>query len=168
MRVSTLFNTPLNLQGLWVSAFSFDGDHLLLDLRPRHRRLTCPECGKSRPATARHSTRVRAWRHVGIWGRTVQVRGPIRRFQCRSCKGPVTESVPWARHDSDFTRPFEDAVGMLVQRTDKAAVSLLFDIAWRTVGNLASRLVEELLDPGRLCPLRRVGDDEISFRKRHR
>jgi transposase len=76
--------------------------------------------------------------------------------------------VPWARHGSSFTRPFEDAVGLMAQRTDHTAVSQLFDIAWKTVGNIAERLVDELLDPDRFANLRRIGVDEISFRKRHR
>ena len=59
-------------------------------------------------------------------------------------------------------------MGLLAQRTDKTAVSLLFGIAWVTVGKIAERLVDELLDPDRLANLRRIGVDEISFRKRHR
>lgn len=80
----------------------------------------------------------------------------------------MTESVPWARRGSDFTRPFEDAVGLMAQRTDQTAVSQLFGISWVTVGKIAERLVDELLDPSRLSNLRRIGVDEISFRKRHR
>jgi len=80
----------------------------------------------------------------------------------------VTESVPWARHDSSFTRPFENAVGLLAQKTDHTAVSQLFGIAWKTVGSIATRLVDELLDPDRFKSVRRLGVDEISFRKRHR
>ena len=168
MRVTTLFNNLLNLQGLWVEGFEFEGDGLVLRIRPRHRCLTCPQCKRQRPASTPHSTRVRDWRHLGIWGRSVWIRGAVRRFHCRCCKGPVTESVPWARHGSSFTRPFEEAVGLMAQQTDHTTVSLLFDIAWKTVGNIAERLVHELLNPNRFIGLRRIGVDEISFRKRHR
>ena len=47
MRVTTLFNKLLNLQGLWVTGFAFGKDDLVLSARPRRRRLTCPRCGKS-------------------------------------------------------------------------------------------------------------------------
>ena len=47
MRVTTLFNKLLNLQGLWVTGFAFESDDLILTVRPRFRRLTCPYCGKS-------------------------------------------------------------------------------------------------------------------------
>ena len=166
MRVTTLFNKLLNLQGLRVVGFCFEGDDLVLTADRRFSRLTCPRCGRSRSGDVRSTSR--RWRHLGIWGRTVWIEGPIRRFRCGSCQKLVTEAVPWARHDSDFTRPFEEAVGLLAQRTDKTAVSLLFGIAWVTVGNIAERLVDELLDPDRLANLRRIGVDEISFRKRHR
>lgn len=154
------------LQSLRVTGFAFEEDDLILLVCPRFRRLTCPHCGKS--CTGRASTSYRSWRHLGIWGRRVWIRGPIRRLRCRTCDRTVTESVPWARHGSDFTRPFEDAVGLMAQRTDHTAVSQLFGISWVTVGNIAERLVNELLDPDRLANLRRIGVDEISFRKRHR
>jgi transposase len=166
VRVTTLFNKLLNLQGLRVIGLEFVEDDLVLTVQPRHRRLTCPDCGTSR--SGRASIKERRWRHLGIWGRSVWLKGPIRRLRCRPCERTVTESVPWARHGSDFTRSFEDAVGLMAQRTDKTAVSLLFGISWRTVANIAERLVDELLDPERLSNLRRIGVDEISFRKRHR
>ena len=166
MRVTTLFNKLLNLQGLWVSGFAFEEDDLVLAVQLRRRRLTCPRCGRSQ--SGRRSGKRRRWRHLGIWSRRVWIESSIRRFRCRACKKTVTESVPWARHDSDFTRPFEDAVGLLAQRTDHTAVSQIFGIAWVTVGNIAERLVDELLDPNRFSNLRRIGVDEISFRKRHR
>lgn len=166
MRVTTLFNKLLNLQGLWVTDFAFERGDLVLSARQRQRRLTCPRCGKSQ--SGKPKGRRRRWRHLGVWSRTVWIESSIRRFRCRTCKKTVTESVPWARHDSDFTRPFEDAVGLLAQRTDHTAVSQLFGIAWVTVGSIAERLVDELLDPGRFSNLRRIGVDEISFRKRHR
>lgn len=32
-----------------------------------------------------------------------------RRVDCAEC-GPTVAAVPWARHDTAFTRPFEDLV----------------------------------------------------------
>jgi transposase len=92
----------------------------------------------------------------------------IRRLKCKKCAAVVTEAVPWARHDSDFTVPFEDAVALLAQQTNKTAVMKLTGISWVTVGKIAERVVAEKLDPERLKSLRRIGVDEISFRKRHR
>jgi transposase len=166
VRVTTLFNKLLNLQGLRVTGVRFEGDGLVLTVEPTSRRLTCPHCGKS--CSGRFSVSRRSWRHLGIWSHIVWIEGPIRRLRCKPCGRVVTEAVPWARHASNFTRPFEDAVGLLAQRTDQTAVSQLFGISWVTVGSIAERLVDEHLDPDRMSRLRRIGVDEISFRKRHR
>ena len=168
MRVTTLFNTLLKLQGLRVVGIEFPDDELVLHVRPRHRRLTCPNCGATRPQTTKHSVRERDWRHLGVWGHIVRIRGPVRRFHCRRCKGPVTEEVPWARHGSSFTRRFENAVGLMAQKADHTTVKEMFGIAWETVGAIAERLVREIHSPDRFKSLKRIGVDEISFRKRHR
>ena len=63
---------------------------------------------------------------------------------------------------------FEDAVALLAQQTSKTAVMKLTGISWVTVGKITHRVVAEKLDPERLEGLRRIGVDEISFRKRHR
>jgi len=166
VRITTLFNKLLRLQGVWVTGFRFEGEELVLSVQPRQRGMTCPHCGKSR--SGERSATIRRWRHLGIWSRAVWIEGPIRRFPCRPCERVVTEAVSWARHGSTFTRPFEDAVGLMAQSTDKTTVSQLFGVAWVTVGSIAERLVNELLDPERFANLRRIGVDEISFRKRHR
>lgn len=166
MRVTTLLKRLLNLQGLRVTGVRFEGDAMFIAIHRTFRKLTCPHCGCSK--TGRESKGVRAWRHLGVWGKKVFLEGEIRRLRCDACDRTVTEAVPWARHGSDFTRAFEDAVGLMAQKLDKTAVATLFGIAWVTVGKIAERVVAELLDPERLRGLRRIGVDEISFRKRHR
>lgn len=166
MRVTTLLNKLLNLQGLWVTGVRFGDGTMVISVHRAFRLLTCPRCGGHK--RGRESKRVRRWRHMAIWGNEVWLEGEIRRLKCSRCAAVVTEDVPWARHDSDFTRPFEDAVALLAQQTSKTAVMKLTGIAWVTVGRIAARIVAEKLDPVRLEGLRRIGVDEISFRKRHR
>lgn len=167
MRATTLLNKLLlhNLRGLRVAGFRFVNGELVVRIRRAFRRLRCPHCGFHKAGM--ESRRERRWQHLGIWGQTVYLEGEIRRLRCPK-HGVVTEAVPWARHGSDFTRPLEDAVALLAQKTDKTAVSELFGIAWVTVSNIAKRIVVEKLDPDRFKALRRIGVDEISFRKRHR
>jgi len=168
VRFTTLLNKLINLDGLWITDVTFDAasESLVVSIRRRFQLLTCPLCGHRK--RGRFSTSERTWRHVGIWGRPVVLKGEIRRMRCDRCGKAVTESVPWARHDSDFTRPFEDAVALLAQQTNKTAVSRLTGVAWVTVGNISERVVSEHLDPDRFTNLRRIGVDEISFRRRHR
>ena len=167
MRTNRIFQRLLHLQGLRVTGVRFgELGRLILSIERTFERLECPRCGRRR--TGRESTSVRRWRHPAIWGGEVWLEGEIRRLYCRPCDAVVTEQVPWARHNSDFTRPFEDAVALLAQRTDKTAVARLTGVAWATVGSISERVVAEKLDPDRFTSLRRLGIDEISFRKHHK
>jgi transposase len=77
--------------------------------------------------------------------------------------------VPWARHGAGHTREFDDQAAWLVTHTPKSAVSELMRIAWRTVGSIVARVVAD----GRAAHdpfehLRRIGIDEISYKRGHR
>lgn len=166
MRVTTLLNKLLHLPGLWIRGLRFEDGALVLSFRRRFRRLTCPVCGTS--VASRFEEKTRRWRHLALWGVPTYLEGPIRRLRCPSCQSVRTERVPWARPGSDFTQPFEDVVGFLAQRLNRTAVAELTGVAWETVGRIAARLVAEKLDPQRLEGLRRIGVDEISYRRHHK
>ena len=88
-----------------------------------------------------------------------------------SCKrhGVVVAAVPWARHDSAFTRQFEDQVAWLTVHASKIAVSQLMRIAWRSVGWICTRVTAEATATRDLfAGLKRIGIDEISIRKGQR
>jgi transposase len=83
--------------------------------------------------------------------------------------GVVMAHVPWARHGTGHTLAFDETVAWLATRTSKSAVTQLMRIAWRTVGSIIARVwadVEALGD--RLEGLRRIGIDEISYKRGHR
>jgi len=81
----------------------------------------------------------------------------------------VVASVPWARHGARHTTVFEDTVAWMATRTSKSTLEVLLRIAWRIVGAIVTRVVDEGVaarDP--LEGLRRIGIDEISYKKGHR
>lgn len=166
MRVTTLLNKLLKLQGLWVEGIRLEDEALIIEVRRRFRRLTCPECGTR--VTGRFEEKTRRWHHLAIFGTTTWIEGPIRRLRCPTCEKVQTEAVPWARHRSAFTRPLEDAVGFLAQKLDHTAVSNLFGISWAAVGSIAQKLVAEHLHEDRFDNLRAIGVDEFSFAAHHR
>lgn len=166
MRVTSLMNKLLNLPGLWVLGVAFETNQLILRIRPRFRLLTCPRCGTQ--SRGRFEQKQRRWRHLALGGLEVVLVGPIRRLRCPKCKRVVTEAVPWARHGSIFTRPFEDLVAFLAQRLPKSAVLEMAGISWATVGTIVQRVVDEQMDAGRFDGLRRIGVDEISYRRHHK
>lgn len=166
MRVTSLLNKLLHLPGLWVRGVEFVGDTLFVDIQRRFQLLTCPECGTR--VRGRFEETMREWRHRALGGFRVLLRGPVRRLRCPRCEAVRTERVPWARAGSIFTRPFEDAVGLLAQKLDHTAVAEFLGISWITVGRIAARLIKEKLHTDRFENLRRIGVDEISYRKRHK
>jgi transposase len=81
----------------------------------------------------------------------------------------VVAAVPWARHDSRFTRSFEDQVAWLACHCSKTAVSELMRVAWRSVGSILERVCDEARGQVDLLDgLKRIGIDEISHRKGQR
>ena len=104
-----------------------------------------------------------------IWGR----RSLLWRRTRRGCRvadhGVVVAAVPWARHRSRFTTPFEDQVCWLAVHTSKTAVALLMRVSWRSVGGICDRVATERRGGvDLLAGLRRIGIDEVSHRKGHR
>jgi len=90
------------------------------------------------------------------------------RVRCRS-HGVTVAAVPWARHGAGHTRDFDDLAAWLAVRTSKSAVMELLRVAWRTVGSIVTRVnadVDATVD--RLEGLRRIGIDEISYKRGHR
>lgn len=84
--------------------------------------------------------------------------------------GVVVAAVPWARHGAGHTRDFDSLVAWLTRQMSKTAVCALMRIAWRTVGQIITRVVADAdAEAGnRLDGLRRIGVDEISYRRGHR
>ena len=83
--------------------------------------------------------------------------------------GVVVAAVPWARHDAGHTRAFDDQVAWLAVTCSKTAVTELMRIAWRTVGAIISRVSADIdASVDRLEGLRRIGIDEISYKRGHK
>jgi transposase len=81
----------------------------------------------------------------------------------------IVAAVPWARPGSWFTRDFEDETAWLAVHTNRTAVGQLMRIAWRSVGRIVRDVGEEARQRvDLLAGLRRIGVDEISYRKGHK
>ena len=165
VRVTTVFNKLLSLQGAHVRRVEFTAGGIVVGVRRRARRHRCPYCSFS--CRARYDRSQREWRHVSLGKGRVTIVASLSRLVCPE-HGVVTETVPWAEHDSRFTRDFEDLVAWLTREMNKTAVKTLMLIAWETVGNIIERVVARKLDPDRLRRLYVIGIDEVSYRKGHK
>jgi transposase len=166
VRATTAFNKMLAIPGAHVAGVLFTPTGMVVDLKRRTRRLTCP-CGWSTRAVYDRS--IRTWRGLDLGATRLHVRAEIRRLWCRPCGRVRTESVPWARPAARFTRDFEDVVAWLAQRMDKTAITRLLRCSWEAVANIVTRVVAEHIDDeNRLDDVYRIGVDEVSYRKGHR
>jgi len=165
VRVTTVFNKLLSLQGAFVRKVEFDFDEIRVTVARRARRHRCPKCRFSTKAGYDH--RDRDWRHVALGKWRVKVRSTLFRIECPR-HGVISEAVPWADHESRFTRDFEDVVAWLTREANHTAVSGFLHIAWRTVGTIVERVVARKLDARRLDELYAIGLDEVSYRKGHK
>jgi len=110
----------------------------------------------------------RRWRHLDAALVQVWLEADAPRVACPE-HGIVVAYVPWARHGAGHTSAFDDTVAWLAVATAKSTVCELLRIAWRTVGSIIHRVVAEAVaarDP--LEGLRRIGIDEISYKRGHR
>jgi transposase len=169
VRVSTVFNRALALEGTFVKSVSFTDQGIVLGIARRGQLHRCP-CGWV--TRSRYDLSQRRWRHLDMFGQQTWLQAHIARIDCHACEQIRTEDVPWARPGARSTRQVEDKITWLAQRMDKSAIATLMRCAWRTVDSIVKRVVAEHLEAGddldRLNGLRRIGVDEISYKRGHK
>jgi len=110
----------------------------------------------------------RRWRHVDVGYATCELVADAPRVSCAD-HGVTVAEVPWARHDSVFSRAFEDLVVHDAIVANKQAAADRYGISWRAVNNACVRLATEAL--GRVDLLEglvAVAIDEVKYKKGHK
>lgn len=170
MRPTRVWKKLLGLRRVVVEAVDFDESEgvVVVSVRPKAgEQDRCPHC-RRRCAGYDWGEGRRRWRALDLGTTLCFLEAQAPRVSCKR-HGVVVCAVPWARHDSSFTRAFEDQVCWLAVNTSKTAVSELMRIAWRTVGWICERaMTEAKAQRDLLGGLRRIGIDEISVRKGQR
>ena len=145
------------------------GAVLVVRVRPdRSARSRCSRCGRRCKGYDQGDGR-RRWRGLDFGTVPVVLEADAPRVCCR-VDGVVVAAVPWARSPrSRFTRDFEDTCAWLAAHAPASVVAQLLRVTWRSVAAMVGRVVAEAAGRvDRLDGLRRVGIDEIAFRKGHR
>jgi transposase len=165
MRATTILTKLLAIEQTQVVDVTLTERGLLADVKPTTRLPRCTGCGRKVRGT--YDRRERKWRHLDLAGIPFTLRYEVRRVNCPRC-GILVEEVPWAATSSWFTYDFEDQVAYHAQRTDRTTVSRLMGIAWETVGSIVTRVMARRERGDRLDGLRRIGVDELSYRRHHK
>ena len=170
MRDVSLWRGLLGVEKTVVEGVEFEQDAglLVVHVRPTKRQQgRCGACRRPCPGYDAGPGR-RRWRALDLGTIRAEVEAAAPRVRCRE-HGVVVASVPWARHDAGHTYAFDDQVAWLATQASKSTVVELMRIAWRTVGSIITRVwadVEATHD--RFEGLRRIGIDEISYKKGHK
>jgi transposase len=144
------------------------GERLVARVRPQVAyRSRCSRCAQRCPGYDASSA-PRRWRSLDLGTTPVFLQASTHRVACPE-HGVVVAAVPWARPGSRFTTAFEDTVAWLVCHATLTVVATLLRIAWRSTSEIVTRVVAGRAGQiNRLAGLRRIGIDEISYRKGQR
>jgi transposase len=145
-----------------------DGFVLVVSVRVSRREgRRCGVCRRRCPGYDRGAGR-RRWRALDLGTVPAVIEAEAPRVACPA-HGVVVAAVPWARHQAGHTRDFDDTVAWMAVVTSKSAVCELLRIAWRTVGSIITRVEADFTaGTDRLAGLRRIGIDEVSYKKGHK
>ncbi len=169
MRGGSVFVRLLGLGRAVVEGVRIEEGVVVVEARPgRRERSRCGICGRRSPGYDGGEGR-RRWRALDLGATRAFVEAKAPRVACKR-HGVVVVRVPWARHGSRFTRPFEAQVAWLASYCSKSAVCELMRVSWLSVGRMIERVVadEQAKRGDRLERLRRIGIDELSYRKGQR
>ncbi|HZA88422.1 MAG TPA: ISL3 family transposase [Acidimicrobiales bacterium] len=170
MRNARVWQRVLGLARTVIETVVFDeeAEAVVVSVRPRKgARRRCGRCGRRAPWFDRGEGR-RRWRALDLGTVPVFLEADAPRVNCPT-HGPTVIQVPWARHGVGHTRDFDETVAWLATQCSKTAVVELMRIAWRTVGSIVARVSADIdARVDRLAGLRRIGIDEISYKRGHR
>ena len=170
MQSARLWARLLGVEGAVIGRVWYDeqAGAVVVAARPRKHQLgRCGVCGRRCGGFDRGEGR-RRWRALDLGTLKAFVEADAPRVRCPE-HGVVVVAVPWARHGARHTRGFDDTAAWLAVHTSKQAVGQLLRVAWETVGRVVARVAadaEQAAD--RFDELRRVGIDEIAYKKGHK
>jgi len=170
VRNARVWHALLGVEKAVIEEIEFDEVDQLLVVQVRPARGATRRCGVCQRRCGRYDAGEgrRRWRALDLGTLQAVLESDAPRVSCPE-HGVVVAHVPWARHGAGHTFGFDDTVAWLATQTSKSAVTELMRIAWRTVGSIVARVwadTEQLHD--RFAGLRRLGIDEISYKRGHR
>jgi transposase len=170
VRQVSVWGRMLGVERTVVEGVEYDEveEVLVAHVRPTARqRGRCGLCRRRCPRYDAGEGR-RRWRALDLGTVQTFLEADAPRVRCPE-HGVVVGAVPWARHRAGHTHAFDDTVAWLAVATSKTAVTELMRVAWRTVGAIVKRVCGDIdATVDRFAGLRRIGIDEISYKRNHK
>lgn len=172
MRPARVWKRLLGVESAVIEQVELEGEGdeavLVVSVRPtRSRRSRCSRCQRRCRGYDRGEGR-RRWRTLDLGTVKAYLEADAPRVSCPE-HGVVVAGVPWARPAARHTLAFEDTCAWLAAHTASSVVAQLQRVSWRTVTAMVTRVVADLAGrTDQLAGVRRIGIDEISYRKGQR
>ena len=170
MRNASLWRALLGVEKTVIEDIEFDEEAEVVVAHVRPARASKGQCGScgSRAAWYDRGEGRRRWRGLDLGTIEVFLEADAPRVNC-PIHGPTVRQVPWARHGAGHTLVFDQQVAWLATQCSKTAITQLMRIAWRTVGAIITRVWADTAGCVDLfAGLRRIGIDEISYKRNHK
>jgi transposase len=139
-----------------------------LTVAPKHRIGICPSCAKVSETV--HCTRTREGiKDLSISQYAVQLHVRVLQFECPHCGQIFTPAVPFLAEGAHATERFLQRAAELVRTSDLANAAAFLGVPERTLGDWYYAYLQRRPNPGaqKLKPVRRLGIDELSLKKKH-
>lgn len=166
----TTLTELLGIPALIVQMYALrrEGDEDVLHLHCAHQQdiAICPDCGSV--STEIHQEQARCVRHLDVWGKKTFLHFLSRRFKCESCDNIFTEQLPFVDSHRRQSRAFEMHVFESCLAGTRKAVASRVGLSQSTVREIFNRLAVLKNNAATGGPVRVLGIDEISLKKRHR
>jgi transposase len=162
-------NILLGIPGMEVIEYALErqGEQEVIHIFCRHVNdvAICPQCGQVSETV--HEQEERCIRHLDIWGKATYLHFPSRRFRCKHCKKPFTESLSWVESKRRESTAYELHVYEQCKHTDQAGVAEREGLHPETVKGIFVRWAKRAEKHRQSTTVRCLGVDEISLRKGH-
>ena len=131
-----------------------------------HEAALCPRCRQI--STTVHDEKERCVRDLDIWGKCTFLHFSRRRFECEHCALPFTERLASIEPQRRHTRRFEQHIYQACLRSDCKAVAQANWLHPVTAKGIFKRWAKRTVRTKGPSPVRVLGIDEISLKKRHK
>ena len=169
VKASTL-STLLGLPGMIVTEYALERQEgrevLHVFCQHEHEVGLCPRCGQV--SEVLHEQEERCIRHLDIWGKATYIHFAARRFDCRGCKQPFTESLSWVESKRRESIAYELHIYEQCKHTSQSRVTEREGLHAETVKVIFQRWAKRAEKQQQWQTVRCLGIDEISLHKGHR
>lgn len=156
----------LDLPEFEVTHFEIEGEVLHLKCEHKEDLAMCPRCETF--STEVHEAKAREVRDLSVWGKRVKLHFDSRRFACACCGKPFTERLASIDRRRRQTRRYEQFVYEQCKVSDRKAVARREHLSESTVREIFVKWAKRETRCSLQRPVRVLGIDEISLKKRHK